>query len=883
MPTLDLDTFLGVIFNNTNMQAVYYNNTMIWPKTHSYSLKNVVVNYSNSNSISPSCNDYAWLTATLVDTYLGQSTETTVTLSPVIKSANDLYAISGTQVRANSSKKKTEYSQQTTQFSGTYTINGETISPSAGVTASSVLLTANVKTTTPASQQTTKYEIYVSETDILGTGGTSTVSGTRTYNSTSVRYDWTSGEHEGGDTSTGLKEYNEAATSCRVNPTTGATCSGNTITFATNNNTSARSYNVYGTYDGVESTNECTITQYANSYAYSTVSVSIAYPLIDASGGTVTPEVSYSQTYGWYPSTTGVGTVTSGGTITYYVEEEVSSNGAVSANSLGTSRRTTNTKIAEECYAVVSLNGKGGESSHISVYQTTNDIEETTAVVSVLFSGMAQTTYTFGPQSQNVSFSAQSVRTHTWTSRAQSTETVGTSALSVTKSGTWYTVSNWVFDVNENTSNYERSGYITVKDNTYGSQRVDLTQEKVAYEFTPYAPPMESFSIGYNDVYFTIAVVSTRNWKGYSFTTSRVSISGSTIGNLRCYGITQSDLDPTVYVATFTCSTNSATSTKSATIKFTQPSSNKTITYTVQQEHYVPASITTSVEYITIATSGGYGSFTVTANRNWNIDENFKLCDFNGDSLGSDSAALSLSLLSGGTGTTTVSVNRGSYTQNSIVDIKITCDTAVVHVIVAPTLTISRSVSSWSAPADASTKNGVITTTYPDISWSTTENWLTGSGTSISVSQNSNYSTRSASATATGSISGTYFGVSYTASGSASSISVSQAAAAAPNIECYISIDEQDPETAYLCNVSDGSLITAPQRIIIRDIKVYDGQGHQVYNGYGQINQGSRDGTITWDEGVPYDIGVIDQAGEALWLGTIPSGYTLHSLVIWNH
>ena len=100
----------------------------------------------------------------------------------------------------------------------------------------------------------------------------------------------------------------------------------------------------------------------------------MSYDLIDASGGTVYPDVSYSQTYGFNGRTSGAGTVTSGGTITYYVEEEVSSNGAVSANSLGTSRRTTNTKIAEECYAVVSLNGKGGESSHISVYQTTNDI-----------------------------------------------------------------------------------------------------------------------------------------------------------------------------------------------------------------------------------------------------------------------------------------------------------------------------------------------------------------------------------------------------------------------------------------------------------------------------------------------------------------------------
>ena len=877
----NLTDITSIIFGNTSVTAVYYNSTLIWPANYTYVLRNLEVKYStNDGAILANGSNYAYLEAELYGTRGSQHTSSTVTLTPDIQTSNDIYKISGTQITVNPNKKDVEYSQQHTQFSGHYAYNGTTYYVTSGTISASVIMQANVKTTVPATQTTTAVEAYLSQTDLNPRDSSTSVYITRTYNSTSQYYTYTSGYATTPDTSTGLIQTGVTPTSVTTNPTSNRTISGNVITPSENQTSSARTWNVYATYDNITSTNNCVLTQAAGYYTYSAVSVSIAYEVIDASGGTVTPLVTYSQTYGFNGRTSGVGTVTSGGTITYYVNSNLSSNGAVSANSLGTNRYTTQPEVAEDCYATVDLNGKSGESSHVSVYQSTNDIitNLTTAVVSVLFSGTAKTEYTFGPQSQEKSFSASSYRTYTWTSRAQSNETVGTSALTVTKSGSWFSVSNWKFTVNENTNNYERTGSITVKDSTYGSQKVDLTQEKVHYEFNEYST--NPVYLAYTATGFTITIESTRNWSAWSFTSSNITISNNTMSNLTCAGVAVSVLDPTLYVATFTCSANSGNSSKGATIKFKQPTSNKEVTYTVEQAAYIAGTISTSVSYIALGSSGS-GSFTLTCNKNWSIETEFAMQDENGDSLGNDGAALVLSTAGGSAGTFTINVSRGSYTAGSFVDIKITCDQATAHVLVAPTYSISRSVSSWSAPADSSTRYNVISNTYPNLSWTSTQNWLSGSGTSISVSSNSDSSTRSGSIYATGSISGTWWGVPYDASANTDSISVTQAAAQA-TIGLYVGIDTQNPDTAYLYRTSNGASFAAPQGISVNDIQITDGQGHQTYNGYAIIQQGDRYGTIIWEEGLPADVGTIINSGECLWLAIPPSGYTLSINVVWE-
>ena len=74
--------------------------------------------------------------------------------------------------------------------------------------------------------------------------------------------------------------------------------------------------------------------QLENYKTYSTPEISLTYNVIPASGGTVTPNLTYSQTWGWDGEISGGGTITSGGDISYSGATELS--GEVSAKSKGT-------------------------------------------------------------------------------------------------------------------------------------------------------------------------------------------------------------------------------------------------------------------------------------------------------------------------------------------------------------------------------------------------------------------------------------------------------------------------------------------------------------------------------------------------------------------
>lgn len=135
------------------------------------------------------------------------------------------------------------------------------------------------------------------------------------------------------------------------------------------------------------STINVTITQSAATITYSDVTVSISYGEdVNAAGSnSVTPVVTYSQTWGYNGSTTGGGTITTGGSLTF---EKTSgsgtidtSNGKVGASSKGTtvSERTE----AATVKVTVSLNGKKGNNS-ATCYQGENKIESMNALVGYL-------------------------------------------------------------------------------------------------------------------------------------------------------------------------------------------------------------------------------------------------------------------------------------------------------------------------------------------------------------------------------------------------------------------------------------------------------------------------------------------------------------------
>lgn len=124
------------------------------------------------------------------------------------------------------------------------------------------------------------------------------------------------------------------------------------------------------------------LTQTAGAVTYGDVQVSLSYSDIPASGGTVQPVLSYSQTFGYNGSTTGGGVITSGGAVSYS-GVSVSEDGSVSASSLGTTvqERSEVTTVT----VTVELNGKEGSAS-VPVYQAANAVVSYgTPVVSVSY------------------------------------------------------------------------------------------------------------------------------------------------------------------------------------------------------------------------------------------------------------------------------------------------------------------------------------------------------------------------------------------------------------------------------------------------------------------------------------------------------------------
>lgn len=108
--------------------------------------------------------------------------------------------------------------------------------------------------------------------------------------------------------------------------------------------------------------------QAANSVTYGTPTVSISYSDIAASGGSVTPTVSFRQTVTYTSGSTGT-PVTSGGSWSYSGTNVNTSTGAVSASALGYTVKAR-TKITDAT-ATVTVNGKSGSAS-AAVYQQEN-------------------------------------------------------------------------------------------------------------------------------------------------------------------------------------------------------------------------------------------------------------------------------------------------------------------------------------------------------------------------------------------------------------------------------------------------------------------------------------------------------------------------------
>jgi hypothetical protein len=269
-----------------------------------------------------------------------------------------------------------------------------------------------------------------------------------------------------------------------INTSTGVvTATNNTTTSSRTSNTITRttkfSYtnpaSVGGDTVSTTLTKTATCTQSAGTKTYANPVVSLSYATIPAKGGTVTPTMSYSQTWGWDGATSGGGTITSGATVSYSGTSVNTTNGSVTASSKGAT--PSNVTTVTKATVTVKLNGKTGTES-FDVKQQANTVES----------------YSYGSYTATLSSNSTSTlpagattRTITWGYIRRSKTPIYTStshgtATTETYSGTAYltvSVSSGASYCSLNKSSYTNSSSTTsstLTKRTYGTTEITTAQ-----------------------------------------------------------------------------------------------------------------------------------------------------------------------------------------------------------------------------------------------------------------------------------------------------------------------------------------------------------------------------------------------------------------------
>ena len=329
--------------------------------------------------------------------------------------------------------------------------------------------------TTPVSQQANTVD-YGNVTlnasnpaTVAASGGTATISA-----SASQTVSFTSGQSRAGNVS--ITYTQKAAVS-------GFSLDGNKVTVTANSTTSARSYavTVKATGEGSKTASkDVTVSQAAGAKSYSDITLNVSYPTIPAGGGTVTPTVSYSQTWGWNGSTTGGGTITSGGTLTYSGTSVSTSDGAVTAGTKGvTESGVTNVTTAT---VKVTLNGKTAQ-KQVTVQQAANSYEDT--YLSPIIN-TPNPSHNFskdgGTWASGVTVSQNGTRTYTSGSTSPIT---GNASFSFYENVDWLSTSGGNITASANTTSSSRSATVTINGTGSGGatsrSSLSITQDAGAY------------------------------------------------------------------------------------------------------------------------------------------------------------------------------------------------------------------------------------------------------------------------------------------------------------------------------------------------------------------------------------------------------------------
>lgn len=247
------------------------------------------------------------------------------------------------------------------------TINGVNINTSDSVTITQAL---NKVVSCTETNNTLSYP------SIAAGGGTSTPSGM-----TTARFTYSSGASGDPEGYVWTKSFSmPSGNGFSINTSSGVvTATNNTTTSSRTSNTITRtakiSYtnpaSVGGDTVSATLTKTATCTQSAGAKTYANPVISLSYATIPAKGGTVTPTLSYSQTWGWNGATSGGGTITSGATVSYSGTSVNTTNGSVTAGTKGTI--ISNVTTVTTTTVTVKLNGKTGTKS-ATVQQALNTI-----------------------------------------------------------------------------------------------------------------------------------------------------------------------------------------------------------------------------------------------------------------------------------------------------------------------------------------------------------------------------------------------------------------------------------------------------------------------------------------------------------------------------
>ncbi len=414
------------------------------------------------------------------------------------------------------------------------TNNGQVTAASKGTTASARGSVANVTATvslngkTKASSAvdcyqtantagTTTYSAWTSSvsanpTTIVAKGGTSTISSSCTRVATTP---YSSGEST---------KVTQTATATYSSNQSWLTISGSTATAAENKTESNRTATVSAafTYNSAAVTptsgsTSVNIAQNLGTKSYAKPTVSLSYATASAAGGTLTPNLSYTQTWGWNGATTGGGTLSSpisGASVSYSGSTGITVNattGNVTVASLGTTVKDAAT--LGTVTVTVTANGQSNTGT-ANISQAKNE------ATTITYGEWSNPTVSASPNpiakngtSSTISASQSRTRIQNYTSGATSTMSneTNTSSFTVAKKSGDAAFSNTGMTVNvsANTTVSSRSAIFTVTGNSKSS---DITITQSAGDSTLSVSPTTLTWDASDTTAKTVTITSNDSW-----------------------------------------------------------------------------------------------------------------------------------------------------------------------------------------------------------------------------------------------------------------------------------------------------------------------------------------------------------------------------------